>query len=248
MNISLRGAAAAAPERALSYTEIKKRQEAAQALAAERKRKVEIGALEARSSPRMEATSRIKAAARDKLISIRERIEILKKLYGANPKEMARALAQVFKELKEAVKAYKDAGGQEMAMAGESARVVLASDAAEETAAAEDGQAGEKVQAEDAPAKTGAGLYDEMVRTLREDIGRDGLDFTRQVRGLIDKIKELLEASRGQAMIRKPDKDTDAAFEAADKALKELGEALDDMDKDIMRAVPAAGMMVSLAA
>ncbi len=65
---------------------------------------------------------------------------------------------------------------------------------------------------------------------------------------MVDDIRKLLEAARGQAAIRRHDKDTDEAFEAADKALKDLNETVNDMERQIRHDAPSAGMTFSVAA
>jgi hypothetical protein len=221
--------------------------------AAARKRGIEEDKGKALSSPRMSAAASAKGQARAKVQQLVDRLKILKKLYSANPREMAKALAQVFKELKAAVKAFKDAGGQELALAGEAVSGAMAPARAEAPA---DGAAVEEeaADAQSPPAERApqiedrSSLYSAVVNEVRRAIGEEGLDFAKEIRGLAVKIQELLETARGQARIRKQDKDTDTAFEDADKALKALHEELSVMESDIRRQVPAAGMRLSIAA
>ncbi|MGA0601911.1 hypothetical protein ACO2Q3_14490 [Caulobacter sp. KR2-114] len=94
-------------------------------LAAARKAAIGNAVTQARGGARFQPDDMSKDLARAKLQALIERVKILKKLYGANPREMARALTEVFKELKAAVKAYQQATGDELGMAGEAAEGAL---------------------------------------------------------------------------------------------------------------------------
>ncbi|MCF8506605.1 MAG: hypothetical protein K9G59_16985 [Caulobacter sp.] len=258
MNISsaVRATATAAP-RVESRAALK---EAAEARAAT----VSEAATRARSGPRMAASESRKQQAKAKLQQVREWLKIVRKLYAQNPVGMAKTLAQVFKDLKAAVAAYRDAGGQAMGASGaavamppapprpagdEKAAGAGEGEKADGAATAGDG-AVEKVG--DAMPATrpseGASLYAAVVDEVRKQLGEDGLDFLKEVRGMVDDIRKLLEAARGQAAIRRRDKDTDEAFEAADKALKDLNETMNDMERQIRHDAPSAGMTLSVAA
>jgi hypothetical protein len=184
-------------------------------LAEARKREVSDDTAKVRSGPRFAAAESRKAQAKAKLQQVREWLKIVKKLFAQNPTGMAKALAQVFKDLKGAVAAYKDAGGEEMGA----------------TRAAE-----------------GRSLYEAVAGEVRKQVGEDGLDFLKEVRGMVDDIKKLLETARGQAAIRRHDKASDEAFEDADKALKDLDETMSQMENQIHRDAPTAGMTLSVAA
>jgi hypothetical protein len=253
-----------------SYADLQKVRDAAKAAAAERKQAVQQGAAKALASPRFSAPDSAKEQARVKLQQIRERMNILKKLFGANPKELARALKEVFKELKAAVKEYSDADKQEMGLSGDTVSGALTTPAPSDDASGDEGSdaktdaASGDPTAADAPAadktstdaepipdpaaKSGASLYDDTVRAVRDTIGADGLEFIKEVRALTQKIHEVLEAARGQARIHKQDKDTDEAFKQADEALGSLDKAMSDMETDIHQAAPTAGMQLSVAA
>ncbi len=226
-----------------------------------RKRAVEEGAGKGLSSPRLEAPERIKQQARAKVQSLIERLKILKKMFGANPKEMARAVTQLAKELKAAVKAYQAAGGKELQMAGDLAHpsAPRTNEAKPDEAQADEAQTkalaeepapeeDQRPPAEAAAAERGAAFYDAVETKMRESIGQDGLDFAKLVRTFAEAVKDVLNASRGQAMVKKPDKDTKEAFEDADEAFKDLGKALDDMEREIRREVPTLGLRVDIAA
>jgi hypothetical protein len=260
MMISNRAPSAPAP----TYAQAMQAREAAKAAKAEERRAVARNVAEALNSSRMEAPERAKRAAKAKLIEIAKRLQLLKKLFAGNPKEMARALTQVFKELRAAVKAYKDAGGADLGLAGEAAKGAVANDAApmseDAPPEAETGEAPveaetaevkpeEKPPESDQAAANGSAVYDAVFGKMRKAIGEDGLDFIRTVRQMVDGangIRAMLEAARTQAKSRKPDKDTDEAFEDADKEMKALADDMAKMERDIRNAVPEAGMKLSM--
>jgi Skp family chaperone for outer membrane proteins len=247
-----------------------------------RRAEVSADAAKVRSSPRFEASETRKAQARAKLQQVREWLKIVRKLYAENPKAMARALAQAFKELKAAVQSFKDAGGQDMGSSGDAVGAVLRSTAKDKTedlkadkaATADAGDDG-AVAAGDAPgdagpdsgedkaapradpapeaeavraAFEGRSLYDAVVSEVRRQLGEDGLAFLKEVREMVRDIGRLLETAKGQAAIRRPDKDTEKAFEETDEARKELDALMADMEGEIRRDAPTAGMRLSIAA
>lgn len=236
-------------------------------LAEARKREVSEDTAKVRSGPRFAAAESRKAQAKAKLQQVREWLKIVKKLFAQNPTGMAKALAQVFKDLKGAVAAYKDAGGEEMGATGDAVGAVLSAaepagkdaepadgDAAGDPPsppAAGDAQAAPPEDRDAAPAARaaeGLSLYDAVTSEVRKQVGEDGLAFLKEVRGMVDDIKKLLETARGQAAIRRHDKASDEAFEDADKALKDLDETMSQMDRQIRRDAPSAGMTLSVAA
>ncbi len=257
MNISsaVRATAPAAP-RVESRAALKQAAEARAATVSE-------AATRVRSGPGMAASESRKQQAKAKLQQVREWLKIVRKLYAQNPAGMAKTLAQVFRDLKAAVAAYRDAGGQAM---GASGAAVAMPAPRPPTAGDKAAGAGEGEEADvaatagvDAEAKAGAAepatkpsegasLYAAVVDEVRKQLGEDGLDFLKEVRGMVDDIRKLLEAARGQAAIRRRDKDTDEAFEAADKALKDLNETMNDMERQIRHDAPSAGMTFSVAA
>ncbi|WP_440959671.1 hypothetical protein ACFELO_06175 [Oceanicaulis sp. LC35] len=90
--------------------------------------------------------------ARERVEAVREQLKIIKELYAQNPKEMAKALRHLVKELKSALKAYKDAGGDMNAVGSAGLMAMAASPAAPDTtntAAGEDASAnGEQTDAD----------------------------------------------------------------------------------------------------
>ncbi len=268
----------------LTYAQTEQAKARTEAMKAERKRTIDSEKAEAMASPRLDGLESRKAQAKAKIQQVVEWLKIVRKLYAQDPKGMAKALAQAFKDLKAAVKSYREAGGQEMAMSGELAGAALANnrspektaDAApkevaapispppsgdEANRASEGAEAAPEVFDPEDPPETDlsrsaevpdepgrAGLYEAVVAEVRKALGEDSLDFVKQVRGLVIEITKLLDAAKGQAAIRRKDKDTDKAMEEVDKTLNDLHEELDTMEQDIHREVPTAGMRLSIAA
>jgi hypothetical protein len=149
-----------------------------------RKAEVSSDAAQARANPMFQAQDTRKTQARAKLQQIREWLNIVKKLYAQNPQGMARALAQVFKDLKAAVHEYEDAGGREMGMADEAtASVVSPAPAAPETAPKtadakpEEGKSGDAPAAE---AADGVAATDETTDTSAPDAAKSDTPATPQ--------------------------------------------------------------------
>lgn len=207
-------------------------------------------------TPAFKGAETAKAQAKAKLEQVRERLRILRKLYAGNPREMARALTQLFKELKAAVKAYKEAGGQEFGVSASAAAGVVAA-AAPGGAAASAGEVSEGGEEEarsseqPAPENTVAQApvtADEVAGAVRDLVGRDGLEFIKEVRELARVIGDVLQTSRGQAAIMARSRETDEAFEDADKAIKDLNKEMESMEREIRHNAPAAGTCLSIVA
>ena len=232
-----------------------------------RKREVSEDASKVRGGPRFAPAESHKAQAKAKLQQVREWLKIVRKLYAQNPTAMAKALAQVFKDLKGAVAAYRDAGGEEMGATGDAVGAVLAVAPTAQTkstdgdtttttgdpvdpAPVSETSATEKPDgASSAPRPPeGLSLYDAVTGEVRKQVGEDGLAFLKEVRGMVDDIRKLLDTARGQAAIRRPDKASDKAFEDADTSLKDLDEAMTRMERQIHHDAPTAGMTLSVAA
>jgi hypothetical protein len=236
--------------------------QAAQLAAATRKREVSNDKAKALSSPRLRAPETAKARARAKLQQIREWLKIARKLFAQDPKGMAHALAQAFKDLKAAIRDYKAAMGQELDLGGEVVSGAIGpaptaqvsaepDDALPEApgATSDDASTDPSVTPEQAaPPAGGSSIYETVEAEFRKAIGEDGLAFAKEVREFVHALSDLLEAARGQAKAARRDKTTDRAFEEADKSLKSLNTALSDMQSEIHDQVPAAGMRLSIAA
>jgi len=225
-----------------------------------RRQEVSADTAKVRSGPRFAVAESRKAQAKAKLQQVREWLKIVRKLYAQNPTDMAKALAQVFKDLKGAVAAYKDAGGEEMGATGDAVGAAL-TPAPSAKADDKEGEPSPAVAEAADPSGPGAeepaaaprqpeglSLYDAVVGEVRKQVGEDGLAFLKDVRGMVDDIRKLLETARGQAAIHRHDKDSDEAFEEADRSLKDLDEAMSQMERQIHRDAPSAGMTLSVAA
>ncbi len=83
--------------------------------------------------------------ARQRVEAVREQLKLIKELYAQNPKEMAKALRHLVKELKAALKVYKEAGGDLQAVGGVGLTALAAAPAPSETrtAPADDALSGE---------------------------------------------------------------------------------------------------------
>ncbi|HWA61153.1 MAG TPA: hypothetical protein VG939_07250 [Caulobacteraceae bacterium] len=212
---------------------------------------VAADAASALSSARFSASDTQKSWARAKLQELAERVKVLKKLLAGDPKAMAKALAQVFKELKSALDAYRKAGGEELGLAGDVSSAAVgagsASQPSSSSAGAGDGQGQAAAPPAAAPARDPA-LYDAVVGQVKKQIGEDGLGFIRDLRAFSNEVSDLLESSRTQARGRKPDKPTDEAFADADAALKDLRGQMQGAEQDIHAAAPLAGMRLSVEA
>lgn len=271
MNISSASASAVG----LNFAQTMQLRAAAKQADEARKSEIQADKGKVMDTPAFKGAESKKQQAKAKIQQLMEWLKIVRKLYASDPKGMAKALAQVFKDLKAAVKLYRDAGGDEMKASGAAASAVMAPAAApsapadeaktEETPSGEaepdatgetppaDGQAAADPQAPataepDKPAANGPDLYKAVVDEVKKSVGEDGLDFIKQVRQVANKIVELLDSARIQAAVKKRDKDMDKAFEDAGKALKDLREEIDGMEQDIHHDAPMAGMKLSVAA
>ncbi|MBS0408632.1 MAG: hypothetical protein JSR86_01865 [Proteobacteria bacterium] len=230
---------------------------AAKAASARQKATVDAAVGQARGSARFAPSDTWKQMAKAKVQELIERVRILKKLYSGDPREMARMLAQVFKELKAAVKAYKDATGDELGMSGDVAAGALNAASAPPAGASgktadppADGSkdAGAADAPNDSMAAGGASAYAQVTQEVREGLGQDALEFAKSVRELARSLSDLLETARGQARAARPSKETDKALEDAGKALSDLRQGLEGLERDVREAVPTLGLRISVAA
>lgn len=240
---------------------------AAKAKADEHKQAVQSLAYKAANSPNNKGLDQSRDFVKQKIEGIRKRLQILKKLFSGNPKEMARALGQIFKELKAALKEYKRITGQEadvsvatlesQASGGAPAATNGQDDG--EQAAEQDKQAGDTskpqdpaVPAEGDPATTAVpdpGPYKQAEQSVRDLWGQDTLGFVKDIRSLVDEIEQkMLAPARIRYTAQKPDKDTDKVFEDTEKDLKELRKAMEDIERDVKKNMSAPGMTLDTAA
>jgi hypothetical protein len=242
-----------------------------------KKTEVQTDAFKAFEAPKMKSAETSKSNVRQKLQAIAKRLQILKKLFAGNPKEMAKALAQVFKELKAALKEYKAAtdkelGGSDAAVSATLPAGITTADTADTTTdeptaeTASDPKADTETRdttAQDQPettpetasdtqappAEDRTALYSAVEGKVRQMVGDDGLDFIRQLKGMVNEITgKMLAPARIQMKAQKSDKDTEKAFEDVDKELKDLRKDMEDMARDIKHDVPTVGMTLDVAA
>lgn len=219
-------------------------------------------------NPGMKAADETKNRVREKLQKIVERLKILKKLFSGNPKEMARTMTQVMKELKAALKEFKAATKDQMDLSASAAAAVVPPPTTgvalpAETTAKDDDTTDSKAESDgeatqaaaeagteaETPAATGTVSYDELLGGVRKAIADDGLQFLKELRGLVDYIDEkLLMPTRLWKAAQKPDKDTDKVFEDMEKELKELRKAMREMERDLKQGAPDAGMVLDIVA
>ncbi|WP_306016606.1 hypothetical protein [Oceanicaulis sp. MMSF_3324] len=214
-------------------------------------------ALEAMKRAPEENRQATRNRARQRVEAVREQLKLIKELYAQNPKEMAKALRHLVKELKSALKAYKEAGGDMQTVGGAGLTAPAAAPAPSETrtAPADDALSAEtdseqdattvaaEVEAEEAARATdpmaGPASAPEPARASLDDLeARLGAlmgdeAFVQSVDGLKRKIKELFETARIQSAFLERDKARDSAFETLDKALKTLDEDVTDYTRDV---------------
>lgn len=204
----------------------------------------------AMDTPEMRVQNEAKTRAREKLKAIVEKLKILKKLFSGNAKEMARAMMQVFKELKAALKEFKEAGKAQMDAVASSAASIAPPMA---TSAADPAKPeGDLKTVEDESKAAGAVntvSHDELTGSMRKALGDDGMEFLKELKGILKHIDEkMLAPARIQKAAQKPDEDADKVFEDMDKELKELRKAMADMERDLKHDAPETGMLLDMKA
>lgn len=197
----------------------------------------------AMDTPEMRVQNEAKTRAREKLKAIVEKLKILKKLFSGNAKEMARAMMQVFKELKAALKEFKEAGKAQMdAVTSAAASVVPPMTTGVDPAKPEG-----DVKAAETTANTVTN--DELMGSMRKSLGEDGMEFLKELKAILKHIDEkMLAPARIQKAAQKSDEDTDKVFEDMDKELKELRKAMADMERDLKKDAPETGMFLDMRA
>ncbi|EGF92204.1 hypothetical protein ABI_06370 [Asticcacaulis biprosthecium C19] len=219
----------------------------------------------------MKAHTERKNRVRQKLEKLMEHLKILRKLFSGNPKEMARALTQVFKDLKAALKEFKDAtkGQMDLSFSASAAVVPPPTDSAAQSDVKDGDTDADKAdaeteataetaepEAESVPASASATTedpnatvtHDELVGAVRREIGQDGLKFLKELKAILAHIEEkMLQPARLQKAAQKPDKDMDKVFEAMDEELKELLKEMKDMERDLKQGVAETGTVLDIA-
>jgi hypothetical protein len=195
-----------------------------------------------RSQPVDRAAER-KAAARQKVEQIRERIRLLAMTASGDPKATARQVAQLARELGQAVRAHAAAGGTASVGSAPSPQAPPASDAAAVTAEPVASSSGTETIATEAdpqtassdrePAQPVAGThpYDKSLASLNDQAremdrlraaqdaeGREDKDFMDLVRDLARKLKDILRESR----LKDPQRRDPELDEKADAAIKTM--------------------------
>jgi len=214
----------------------------------EHKRAVQALAQKANDSPQNRSLDQSRDFVRQKIEGIRKRLQILKKLFSNNPKEMARALGQIFKELKAALKQYKELIGKE-ADVGVATLESQASGTPTAPDAADGDTSSANPQNAAAPASPDQDLYTQAEQAVRDQWGQDALTFVKEIRGMVDEIEQkMLTPARIQHTAQKSDKDTDKVFEDAEKDLKDVRQSMDDMERDLKQGISLPGTTLDTSA
>ena len=209
---------------------------------------VSAAVAKAEQSPTFSATASSEDFIKSEIQGLQKRLQILQKLFAGNPKGMAQALTQIFKELRAALKQYKAATGQDFAGADAAATEATTPDASASSdtssASADDAQ-----DPSDPSAKAAAASYAEVDQAVREAIGTDGLQFLDTLKGLLKTIDDkMITPVRIQYATQKRDKATDEAFKDMDDARKALDQDMSDMQDDISKGAPTLGTKLSTTA
>ncbi len=212
----------------------------------------------AEQTPTFSASAGSEDFIKSEIQGLQKRLQILQKLFAGNPKGMAQAVTQIFKELRAALKQYKAATGQDFAGADAAAASVTpppatatpSGDAStgDNPAATADTSATDTTS-QDPLAKAAIVSYAEVDQALREAIGNDGMQFLATLKGVLKFIDDkMLTPVRIQYATQKHDKDTDKAFKDMDDARKALDQDMSDMNDDISKDAPTLGLKLSTTA
>ncbi|BCW90963.1 hypothetical protein sos41_41400 [Alphaproteobacteria bacterium SO-S41] len=177
----------------------------------------------AAADPAKERRQAAKAEAKARILQILDRLRELKKAGADNPEFMAKQLAQIAKELKAALKAYAQAGGS---AAGWQTSLNAP-----------------------APAEPGAppkDVYEQMKEQVSGSEAAGDMDVLKYAKGIAKTIREELEKARLKLTFAKPDDKTKDAIDETETTLKEVGKAIEDMDRGIKASSPAAGLFVAM--
>jgi hypothetical protein len=203
---------------------------------------------------RQDVRDQAKARAREKVQRLRDELKLLAKLLAGNPKEFARQVARIAKELRAAFKEFaqahkgdvQDATVQREAAANDAAEKAASAKAVDEEPAGEDATdaAAKETSVEQKPA-SGYATATVEPRTVEERRRAAGIedtpeakemkDFIREVRGMLKKLREMLQEAKvkgGETARKQPGEKTDP-FEDAEKELKELDKDLDRALQDV---------------
>jgi hypothetical protein len=189
---------------------------------------------------RQDARSAMKAQARERAEQLRKEMRLLEKLLAGNPKELARQIARIAKEMRGLLKQFSDVHKADVAdatMARESAK------AEAQSAGAKSAEAG---KVNDAPVEKPAAPVRVEPPTLAERQRAAGLeetveaaemkDFIRELRGMVKKLRDLLQEAKIKAgtALKDPREANEKKdpFELAEEELKQLEKELTDAHQD----------------
>ena len=178
---------------------------------------------DAAADPAKERRQAAKAEAKARILQILDRLRELKKAAADNPEFMARQLAQIAKELKAALKAYAQAAGS----AGGWQTSLNAATPAEPGAPPKD-------------------VYEQMKEQVSGSEVSGDMDVLKYAKGIAKAIREELEKAKVKLTFAKPNDKTKDAIDETETTLKEVGKAIEDMDRDIKASSPAAGLFVAM--
>ncbi len=89
-------------------------------------------------------------------------------------------------------------------------------------------------------------IYRAMKDRLSGSEAAADMTFVKEVRGIGKWIRELLDKAKVQMAFKPMDDETKTAFEDTDEGLKEIDDALDDLDRSIRASSPEAGLFAAL--
>lgn len=196
---------------------------------------------------RDDARSNVKSRAKDTVQRLKDEYALIKKMWAHNPREMARQLSRIAKDLKSALSDYAKAAkanGERAVEARETLKTVAA-EGAQADAAKPPVESAEKAPPVDAEAAKAVAAYETTVReraqtelSSAEGEAQGDLEFAREVRGFVKELRKTLQEAKVKAAFLAPDKDRAEAIKAADKSMKEIDEALEDLEKDVKEDFP----------
>jgi len=231
---------------------------------------------------RLDARGFAKTRARETIERLKKEIELIKRLWAHDAKQMARQLARIGKDLKAAVKDYAKAAkenGEDAAALRQDLTALAASSTSNAPAKAQPDTASENAKPQqtampphDAPSEnaasetpdsaddggpttaapavtqtqSAASAYqtqdrNEKVRELKDRIAeaKGDLVFVAEVRGLIKKIRELMQEAKIKSHFDGRDKaDKEEALKVFEKSMADVDEAVGDLETDVRDDFP----------
>jgi len=163
-----------------------------------------------------------KGRVREKINQLRDQLKLIKKLYAEDPRNMARRLAALAKELKVAVKDYAKAAKE----GGEMVNQAIA--AADDAALPAETRASERKTAEDEAKQEATG----------------DMDFIKEVREFSRTLKEQLQTARIKATLTVEGKFEESEdYKDAEEGLKAVDESTESLDQQIRTDMPPGSLM-----